>query len=121
MYSKIYTLSSWRVCQSRFQTSAPCSDLVQLFLTQELCSLYNAEGSDLCDDACRPVLHSAPQSDRAKGGQLFDGDHPGLAWPAIPAAGAVGSAAYLVGVFGPTFIELVLARPCSGKSGSADA
>jgi hypothetical protein len=29
---------------------------------------------------------------------------------AIPAGGAAGSAAYLVGVFGPAFIELVLAR-----------
>jgi hypothetical protein len=34
----------------------------------------------------------------------------GLASEAFPAGGAVGSAAYLVGVFGPAFIEMILAR-----------
>ena len=38
---------------------------------------------------------------------------------AIPAGGAAGSAAYLVGVFGPAFIELVLAR-LRGAQGGAD-
>jgi hypothetical protein len=36
---------------------------------------------------------------------------------AIPAGGAAGSAAYLVGVFGPAFIELVLARLRAAKGG----
>ena len=40
---------------------------------------------------------------------------------AIPAGGAAGSAAYLVGVFGPAFIEVVLARLRSGKGGTPDA
>ncbi|MGP6089740.1 hypothetical protein [Antarctobacter jejuensis] len=34
----------------------------------------------------------------------------GLPREAIPAGGAAGSAAYLVGVFGPAFIEVILAR-----------
>jgi hypothetical protein len=34
----------------------------------------------------------------------------GLASEAFPAGGAVGSAAYLVGVFGPAFFEMILAR-----------
>ena len=33
---------------------------------------------------------------------------------AIPAGGAAGSAAYLVGVFGPAFIEVVMARIRTG-------
>jgi hypothetical protein len=45
----------------------------------------------------------------------------GLPSQAIPAGGAAGSAAYLVGVFGPAFIEVVLARLRSGKWGSPDA
>jgi hypothetical protein len=40
---------------------------------------------------------------------------------AIPAGGAAGSAAYLVGIFGPAFIELVLARLRRGKAGDGDA
>ncbi len=45
-----------------------------------------------------------------------------LALPAeaIPAGGAAGSAAYLVGVFGPAFIELGLARLRAGKDGVCD-
>ncbi|MFN4201883.1 MAG: hypothetical protein ACK4GM_02355 [Tabrizicola sp.] len=39
---------------------------------------------------------------------------------AIPAGGAAGSAAYLVGVFGPAFIELVLARLRGAKGGEVD-
>jgi hypothetical protein len=39
---------------------------------------------------------------------------------AIPAGGAAGSAAYLVGVFGPAFIELVLARLRAAKGGPED-
>jgi len=39
---------------------------------------------------------------------------------AIPAGGAAGSAAYLVGVFGPAFIELVLARLRGAKGGADD-
>lgn len=39
----------------------------------------------------------------------------GLPPEAIPAGGAAGSAAYLVGVFGPAVIELVLARLRSGE------
>ena len=34
--------------------------------------------------------------------------------------GAAGSAAYLVGVFGPAFIELVLARLRGAKGGADD-
>jgi hypothetical protein len=34
----------------------------------------------------------------------------GLPLEAVPAGGAAGSAAYLVGVFGPAFIEMMLAR-----------
>ena len=45
----------------------------------------------------------------------------GLPSQAIPAGGAAGSAAYLVGVFGPAFIEVVLARLRSGKGGTPDA
>ena len=43
----------------------------------------------------------------------------GLPPEAIPAGGAAGSAAYLVGVFGPAFIELVLAR-LRGANGGGD-
>ena len=45
-----------------------------------------------------------------------------LALPAeaIPAGGAAGSAAYLVGVFGPAFIEVVLARLRAGKGEACD-
>jgi hypothetical protein len=39
---------------------------------------------------------------------------------AIPAGGAAGSAAYLVGVFGPAFIELILARLRGAKGGEVD-
>lgn len=45
----------------------------------------------------------------------------GLPSQAIPAGGAEGSAAYLVGVFGPAFIEVVLARLRSDKGGNPDA
>jgi hypothetical protein len=45
----------------------------------------------------------------------------GLPPEAIPAGGAAGSAAYLVGVFGPAFIEVVLAQLRSGKGGTPDA
>ena len=44
----------------------------------------------------------------------------GLPPEAIPAGGAAGSAAYLVGVFGPAFIELVLARLRGAKGGAGD-
>ncbi|UXU75553.1 MULTISPECIES: hypothetical protein [unclassified Paracoccus (in: a-proteobacteria)] len=44
----------------------------------------------------------------------------GLPLQAIPAGGAAGSAAYLVGVFGPAFIELVLARLRGAKEGGDD-
>jgi hypothetical protein len=44
----------------------------------------------------------------------------GLPPQAIPAGGAAGSAAYLVGVFGPAFIELVLARLRGAKGGADD-
>jgi hypothetical protein len=40
---------------------------------------------------------------------------------AITAGGAAGSAAYLVGVFGPAFIEVVLARLRGGKGGDTNA
>ncbi|MDZ4122819.1 MAG: hypothetical protein U1E02_01385 [Hydrogenophaga sp.] len=40
---------------------------------------------------------------------------------AIPAGGAAGSAAYLVGVFGPAFIEVALARLRRAKDGGGDA
>ena len=43
----------------------------------------------------------------------------GLPPEAIPAGGAAGSAAYLVGVFGPAFIELILAR-LRGAQGGGD-
>ena len=39
---------------------------------------------------------------------------------ANPAGGAAGSAAYLVGVFGPAFIEVALARLRAGKGGDSD-
>ena len=39
---------------------------------------------------------------------------------AIPAGGAAGSAAYLVGVFGPASIEVVLARLRGAKGGGSD-
>jgi acyl dehydratase len=45
----------------------------------------------------------------------------GLPMEAIPAGGAAGSAAYLVGVFGPAFIEVVLVRVRAGKRGDGDA
>ena len=45
----------------------------------------------------------------------------GLPSQAIPAGGAAGSAAYLVGVFGPAFIEVVLARLRGSKGGNPDA
>ena len=45
----------------------------------------------------------------------------GLPPEAIPAGGAAGSAAYLVGIFGPAFIEVVLARLRGGKAGDGDA
>jgi hypothetical protein len=44
----------------------------------------------------------------------------GLPLQAIPAGGAAGSAAYLVGVFGPAFIELVLARLRGAKGEEKD-
>jgi len=44
----------------------------------------------------------------------------GLRPDAIPAGGAAGSAAYLVGVFGPAFIEVVLARLRKAREGSDD-
>jgi hypothetical protein len=44
----------------------------------------------------------------------------GLPPEAIPAGGAAGSAAYLVGVFGPAFIELILARLRGAKEGAGD-
>ena len=40
---------------------------------------------------------------------------------AIPAGGAAGSAAYLVGVFGPAFIEVLLARLRHAGKGDGDA
>jgi hypothetical protein len=43
----------------------------------------------------------------------------GLPTEAIPAGGAAGSAAYLVGVFGPAVIEVTLAR-LRGPSGGRD-
>jgi len=39
---------------------------------------------------------------------------------AIPAGGAAGSAAYLVGVFGPAVIELVLTRLRNAREGHDD-
>jgi hypothetical protein len=45
----------------------------------------------------------------------------GLPTEAIPAGGAAGSAAYLVGVFGPAFIEVALARLRGTKGGGHDA
>ena len=44
----------------------------------------------------------------------------GLPPEAIPAGGAAGSAAYLVGVFGPAVIELVLARLRRARESSDD-
>ena len=44
----------------------------------------------------------------------------GLPPEAIPAGGAAGSAAYLVGVFGPAFIEMLLARLRRSKQGDGD-
>jgi len=44
----------------------------------------------------------------------------GLPPEAIPAGGAAGSAAYLVGVFGPAVIELVLARLRAAREGGDD-
>ncbi|MCT8999721.1 hypothetical protein [Chelativorans intermedius] len=44
----------------------------------------------------------------------------GLPPEAIPAGGAAGSAAYLVGVFGPAVIELVLARLRNAREGRDD-
>ncbi|RMH50471.1 MAG: hypothetical protein D6686_06230 [Alphaproteobacteria bacterium] len=44
----------------------------------------------------------------------------GLPPQAIPAGGAAGSAAYLVGVFGPAVIELALARLRAAREGSDD-
>ena len=41
----------------------------------------------------------------------------GLPPEAVPAGGGAGSAAYLVGVFGPAFIELILARLRGAKGG----
>lgn len=45
----------------------------------------------------------------------------GLPPEAIPAGGAAGSAAYLVGVFGPAFIEVVLARLRGARGSDRDA
>lgn len=45
----------------------------------------------------------------------------GLPPEAIPAGGAAGSAAYLVGVFGPAFIEVLLARLRQAGKGDGDA
>jgi hypothetical protein len=44
-----------------------------------------------------------------------------LPMEAIPAGGAAGSAAYLVGVFGPAFIEVVLVRVRAAKGDGGDA
>ena len=44
----------------------------------------------------------------------------GLPPQAIPTGGAAGSAAYLVGVFGPAVIELVLARLRRAREGGDD-
>lgn len=44
----------------------------------------------------------------------------GLPPQTIPAGGAAGSAAYLVGVFGPAFIEMLLARLRRAKEGPRD-
>ena len=44
----------------------------------------------------------------------------GLPTEAIPAGGAVGSAAYLVGVFGPAVIEVTLARLRNAKRDDGD-
>ena len=45
----------------------------------------------------------------------------GLPPETIPAGGAAGSAAYLVGVFGPAFIEVLLARLRHAGKGDGDA
>ncbi|WP_099865917.1 hypothetical protein [Pararhizobium haloflavum] len=42
----------------------------------------------------------------------------GLPPETIPAGSAAGSAAYLVGVFGPAFIEVALARLKGGRGGA---
>ena len=44
----------------------------------------------------------------------------GLSPEAIPAGGAAGSAAYLVGVFGPAVIEVALARLRRARGGRDD-
>jgi hypothetical protein len=44
----------------------------------------------------------------------------GLTPEAIPAGGAAGSAAHLVGVFGPTFIEMLRARLRRANEGGRD-
>ena len=44
----------------------------------------------------------------------------GLPPEAVPAGGAAGSAAYLVGIFGPAFIEMLLARLRRAKQGDSD-
>ena len=44
----------------------------------------------------------------------------GLPPQAIPAGGAAGSAAYLVGVFGPAVIEMLLARLRRAREGGDD-
>ena len=45
----------------------------------------------------------------------------GLPPEAIPAGGAAGSSAYLVGVFGPAFIEVVLDRIRRNRGNDGDA
>ncbi len=44
----------------------------------------------------------------------------GLPPEAVPAGGAAGSAAYLVGVFGPAVIEVTLVRIRKLRSGPGD-
>jgi hypothetical protein len=44
----------------------------------------------------------------------------GLPVEAVPAGGAAGSAAYLVGVFGPAFIEMMLARLRQSRGNDRD-
>ena len=72
-----------------------------------------------CAISCRAV------SSLPGWGQPVDGDHHRLAPSAARGnpgrGGAAGSAAYLVGVFGPAFIEVVLARLRSGKGADTDA
>ena len=78
--------------------------------------------ADYADAAPRCAApHPARRADCLRDGQPVDGGHHRLAWPAItsdPGRGAAGSAAYLVGVFGPAFIEVVLARLRSSNGGS---